>query len=183
MVEWWLVEITWSTLKKQFNIIIVGNVGHFKMVAILKILKVECIPFLVMLYSCVKFDRDRSIQFRVIMQYSNSKKRWPFWNGGHFENFKSWMHPFEWCSIHVWNFRPISQSMTKKMRKTDFLRYSKSKKEHNSLRNWRNPTKRELDLRLITTKPYTKFQLNTSKHEKKKCGQLFAENEKKKNSY
>ena len=60
----------------------------------------------------------------------------------------------------------------KKMRKTDFLRYSKSKKGHNSLRKWRNPTKHKLDLRLITTKPYTKFQLNTSKHDKKKCGKL-----------
>ena len=58
----------------------------------------------------------------------------------------------------------------KKVRKTDLLRYSKSKKGHNSFKIWRNLTKRELDLWLVTTKPYTKFQLNTLKHKKKKCG-------------
>ena len=52
------------------------------------------------------------------------------------------------------------------------LWYSKSKKGHNSFKIWRNLTKRELDLWLITTKPYTKFQLNTSKHDEKKCGKL-----------
>ena len=31
--------------------------------------------------------------------------------------------------------------------------------------------KRKLELWLITSKPYTKFQLNTSKHDEKKCEQ------------
>ena len=55
------------------------------------------------------------------------------------------------------------------------LRYSKSKKGHNSYKILQNLTKRELDLWFITTKPYTKFQLNTSKHDQKKSRKLFAE--------
>ena len=60
----------------------------------------------------------------------------------------------------------------KKVRKTVLLRYSKYKKGHNSFNIWWNVTKRKFDLRLINTKPYTKFQLNTSKHDEKKCGKL-----------
>ena len=37
-------------------------------------------------------------------------------------------------------------------------------------KNWRNPRKRELDLWHMITRPYTKFQLNTSKNKEKKCG-------------
>ena len=73
---------------------------------------------------------------------------------------------------HIQNFSSIPQSMTKKVLKTELLRYSKSKKGHNSFKIWWNLTKRKLDLWLITTKPYTKFQLNTSKHDEKKCGKL-----------
>ena len=60
----------------------------------------------------------------------------------------------------------------KKMRKTELLRYSKYKKENNSFNIGWNVTKHKLHLRLIITKPYTKFQLKTPKHDEKKCGKL-----------
>ena len=40
--------------------------------------------------------------------------------------------------IHVQNFSSIPKVMTKKMRKTEFLRFSKSKKRHNSFKIGRN---------------------------------------------
>ena len=73
---------------------------------------------------------------------------------------------------HMQNFSSIPQSMTKKVRKTELLRFSKSKKGHFSPKSWRNLTKLELYLWLITTYPYTKFQLNILKHDEKKCGKL-----------
>jgi hypothetical protein len=33
---------------------------------------------------------------------------WPFWNGGHLENFKNKEHNFDWWSIFVSSFKRIS---------------------------------------------------------------------------
>ena len=45
-------------------------------------------------------------------------------------------------------------------------------KGHNSAKNHRTGTKFELDLYLIMVKLYTKYHINTSKHNEKKCGKL-----------
>ena len=47
-------------------------------------------------------------------------------------------------------------------------KYCKSKKGHNSFKNWRNLWKCEVDLWHMITKPYTKFQVNNSKVCRKK---------------
>ena len=46
-------------------------------------------------------------------------------------------------------------------------------KGHNSAKNHRTGTKFELDLYLIMVNLYTKYHINTSKHNEKKCGKLF----------
>ena len=43
---------------------------------------------LVMLYHCVKIDRDQMINLGEIVWNDNHEKRQPFWNGSHFENSK-----------------------------------------------------------------------------------------------
>ena len=45
-------------------------------------------------------------------------------------------------------------------------------KGHNSAKNHRTGTKFELDLYLIMVNLYTKYHINTSKHNEKKCGKL-----------
>ena len=84
---------------------------------------------------------------------------------------RTWSVAHHYKAIHKISAQYL-KAWRKKVRKTELLRFSKSKKGHNSFKIWRNLTKRELDLWLITTKPYTKFQLNTSKHVEKKCGKL-----------
>ena len=84
---------------------------------------------------------------------------------------RTWSVAHHYKAIHKISAQYL-KAWQKKVRKTELLRFSKSKKGHNSFKIWRNLTKRELDLWLITTKPYTKFQLNTSKHVEKKCGKL-----------
>ena len=69
---------------------------------------------------------------------------------------------------HTQCFIWIPQSMSKKVRKTTCMcNIPSPKKEHNSFKIWWNHTKLKLDLWLIITKTYTKFQLNTSKHVEK----------------
>ena len=66
----------------------------------------------------------------------------------------------------------ISKHVEKNCGKLPMCNIPSPTKGHNSFKIWRNQTKHELDLWDITSKPYTKFQLNTSKHDEKKCGKL-----------
>ena len=66
-----------------------------------------------------------------------------------------------------------SKHVEKKCGKLPMCNIPSPTKGHNSFKIWRNQTKHELDLWDITSKPYTKFQLNTSKHVEKKCSKLY----------
>ena len=66
---------------------------------------------------------------------------------------------------HIHNFSSIPQSMSKKGVENYLCVIFQVQK--NSFKIWQNQDKLEVDLWLITTKPYTIFQLNTLKHVEK----------------
>ena len=69
---------------------------------------------------------------------------------------------------HTQSFSSIPQSMLKKVQKTTYIcNIPSPRKGHNSFKIWWNHMKLKLDMWLIITKTYTKFQLNTSKHVEK----------------
>jgi hypothetical protein len=64
------------------------------------------------------------------------------------------------------------KARTKKVRKTENSWYFPKSKGHNSVKNRWIETKLELDLYLSVAKQCTKYQMNTWKHDQKKCGKL-----------
>ena len=67
----------------------------------------------------------------------------------------------------------MSKHEGEKVRKVVYFKYSKLQKGHYSYKNWRKLMTLKLDLKFINKwKPYTKFQLNMSKHVGENFGKL-----------
>ena len=86
-----------------------------------------------------------------------------------------WHSNLIYCTLNkvIWKFlAQYVQANRRKVRKTVYFQYSKSKNGHYFYKNWCKLTTLLLDLRYSKTKSYIKFQLNISKNGREKCRKL-----------